>query len=425
MPTTACPTRRAVCSAATRPTRRPPSSTRAATRPGRARSTRSTPSDHLRADRDAEARGLEIIGVMHSHTHTEAYPSPTDVAQAPDPSWHYVIVSLKREAAGAALVPHRRRRDRRGGRRAGRSVVFTTEPLDFHDPPISERSETHGRLRLRPRPHRRHADGRREPASAPTPTCASWPSSRGRTRRARSRTASPGTMIARGRGRRHADAGPHDHRAVVGQHRHRPGDDRPPAGLPDQDRHARERLDRASPAARGVRAPRSSSPRARRARTAPCARAQALADEHPEWAFLYQYANEANPRAHYETTGPEIWRDCPEITHFVAGLGTTRHAHGRRPLPQGAEPRRQGRRRSSRRSASGSRACATSTRATSRRCTRSGAGPSCSTASGSCAPASRSSGPAGSPTWASSRGSRAVPPWPGRSRWPARSTAGR
>jgi cysteine synthase B len=52
-------------------------------------------------------------------------------------------------------------------------------------------------------------------------------------------------------------------------------------------------------------------------------RAEALADEHPEWAFLYQYANEANPRAHYEGTGPEIWRDCPEITHFVAGLGTT------------------------------------------------------------------------------------------------------
>ena len=52
-------------------------------------------------------------------------------------------------------------------------------------------------------------------------------------------------------------------------------------------------------------------------------RAQALADEHPEWAFMYQYANEANPRAHYEGTGPEIWRDCPEITHFVAGLGTS------------------------------------------------------------------------------------------------------
>ena len=52
-------------------------------------------------------------------------------------------------------------------------------------------------------------------------------------------------------------------------------------------------------------------------------RAEQLADEHPEWVFLYQYANEANPRAHYETTGPEIWRDVPDVTHFVAGLGTT------------------------------------------------------------------------------------------------------
>jgi proteasome lid subunit RPN8/RPN11 len=56
------------------------------------------PGDHLRADRHAEAHGLEIIGVMHSHTHTEAYPSPTDVAQAVDPAWHYVIVSLRDEA---------------------------------------------------------------------------------------------------------------------------------------------------------------------------------------------------------------------------------------------------------------------------------------------------------------------------------------
>jgi proteasome lid subunit RPN8/RPN11 len=53
------------------------------------------PRDHLAADRDAEKRGIELVGVMHSHTHTEAYPSPTDVAQAPDPSWHYIIVSLK------------------------------------------------------------------------------------------------------------------------------------------------------------------------------------------------------------------------------------------------------------------------------------------------------------------------------------------
>jgi [CysO sulfur-carrier protein]-thiocarboxylate-dependent cysteine synthase len=52
-------------------------------------------------------------------------------------------------------------------------------------------------------------------------------------------------------------------------------------------------------------------------------RAQALSAEHPDWVFLYQYGNEANPRAHYETTGPEILRDVPEITHFVAGLGTS------------------------------------------------------------------------------------------------------
>jgi proteasome lid subunit RPN8/RPN11 len=53
------------------------------------------PKDYLKADRDAEARGLDIISVFHSHTHTEAYPSPTDVAQAPDPTWHYVLVSLR------------------------------------------------------------------------------------------------------------------------------------------------------------------------------------------------------------------------------------------------------------------------------------------------------------------------------------------
>ena len=52
-------------------------------------------------------------------------------------------------------------------------------------------------------------------------------------------------------------------------------------------------------------------------------RAQALAADHPEWVFLYQYANPANPRAHYTSTGPEILADVPEITHFVAGLGTS------------------------------------------------------------------------------------------------------
>src|SRR5579863_8004048 len=51
-------------------------------------------------------------------------------------------------------------------------------------------------------------------------------------------------------------------------------------------------------------------------------RAQALAGEHPDWWFPYQYGNPSNPKAHYEGTGPEIWRDCPEITHFIGGLGT-------------------------------------------------------------------------------------------------------
>jgi cysteine synthase len=53
------------------------------------------------------------------------------------------------------------------------------------------------------------------------------------------------------------------------------------------------------------------------------AMAKQLADEHPDWVMLYQYGNPANALAHYETTGPEILRDMPTITHFVAGLGTT------------------------------------------------------------------------------------------------------
>jgi cysteine synthase B len=52
-------------------------------------------------------------------------------------------------------------------------------------------------------------------------------------------------------------------------------------------------------------------------------RAEKLASEHPEWCFLYQYGNDANPQAHYEGTAPEIYRDVPDITHFVAGLGTS------------------------------------------------------------------------------------------------------
>ncbi len=53
------------------------------------------------------------------------------------------------------------------------------------------------------------------------------------------------------------------------------------------------------------------------------AMARQIAVDHPDWVMLNQYANDANARAHFETTGPELLRDLPTITHFVAGLGTT------------------------------------------------------------------------------------------------------
>ncbi len=49
----------------------------------------------LRTFREADDSNEVVLGVFHSHTHSQAYPSPTDVAQAPDPSWHYVLVSLR------------------------------------------------------------------------------------------------------------------------------------------------------------------------------------------------------------------------------------------------------------------------------------------------------------------------------------------
>jgi proteasome lid subunit RPN8/RPN11 len=49
----------------------------------------------LAAQRRADQLGAEIIGAFHSHTHSDAYPSATDVRQAPDPTWHYVIASLR------------------------------------------------------------------------------------------------------------------------------------------------------------------------------------------------------------------------------------------------------------------------------------------------------------------------------------------
>ena len=52
-------------------------------------------------------------------------------------------------------------------------------------------------------------------------------------------------------------------------------------------------------------------------------RAEELAAGDPSLKLLFQYGNPANPLAHYEDTGPEIWRDCPEVDVFVAGLGTS------------------------------------------------------------------------------------------------------
>ncbi|OLS96257.1 cysteine synthase B [Pseudonocardia sp. CNS-004] len=78
------------------------------------------------------------------------------------------------------------------------------------------------------------------------------------------------------------------------------------------------------------------------------AMAKELAAEHPDWVMLYQYGNPANADAHYRTTGPEILRDLPTVTHFVAGLGTTgtlvgtgRYLRERKPDIQivAAEPR--------------------------------------------------------------------------------------
>src|SRR5436305_9386937 len=78
------------------------------------------------------------------------------------------------------------------------------------------------------------------------------------------------------------------------------------------------------------------------------AQAKLISAEHPDWVMLFQYGNEANARAHYETTGPELLRDLPGITHLVAGLGTTGTLMGpgrylREQLPEieiiAAEPR--------------------------------------------------------------------------------------
>ncbi|MDZ7675348.1 MAG: Mov34/MPN/PAD-1 family protein [Acidimicrobiales bacterium] len=64
----------------------------------RAAPSRSTRTAGTRPTRWSATRGLEVVGVMHSHTHTDAYPSPTDVEKGGNPlleHWHWIIVSLR------------------------------------------------------------------------------------------------------------------------------------------------------------------------------------------------------------------------------------------------------------------------------------------------------------------------------------------
>ena len=150
-------------------------------------------------------------------------------------------------------------------------------------------------------------------------------------------------------------------------------------------------------------APRSSTRRARRAPTGPCAGPRRWPQQHPEWWFPYQYANPANPKTHYEGTGPEIWRDCPEITHFIAGLGTAGTLMGvGRFLKERNPTSRCG--RCSRRRGRWSTGSRTSMRASSLRCSPTTTASTCSTAARSSGLARAWNGPAASRRWASSPG---------------------
>ena len=104
----------------------------------------------------------------------------------------------------------------------------------------------------------------------------------------------------RGHGR--AGAGPRAARADVRQHGHLARARRVAQGLPAHVRDARERDRGAEAAAPPLRRRRSSSRRPRRARTAPCGSRSRWPSD-PQWFVPFQYANAANPRAHYEGTG--------------------------------------------------------------------------------------------------------------------------
>ena len=91
--------------------------------------------------------------------------------------------------------------------------------------------------------------------------------------------------------------------------------------------------------------------------------AKHLVAKDARFVMPYQYGNEANPRAHYETTGPEILADCPEIDVFVAGLGTSGTLMGVSRFMREQQARRPDRRRGATPRGAASRACGRSTRA--------------------------------------------------------------
>ena len=155
----------------------------------------------------------------------------------------------------------------------------------------------------------------------------------------------------RRRARRAPAARRHDRRADERQHRRRPGDRRRPARLQVRvrdDRQGRtgEGLAAAGLRRRGRRVPGRRAARAtRRATTRRRAAHRRTRCVPPEPVRRTRTTREA----HEKTTGPEIWRQTAgRITHFVAGAGTCGIDHRRRPLPEGAEPRRQDHRRRSR-----------------------------------------------------------------------------
>ena len=215
------------------------------------------------------------------------------------------------------------------------------------------------------------------------------------------------------------------HRAVVGQHRHRPGHDRQAQGLPDQDRAARERVDRAPPAARGLRAPRSSSRRATRARTAPCAGPRPWPTSTPSGPSSTSTATRPTPGPTTRPPAPRSGPTAPTSPTSWPASAPAAPCMGVGTFLKEQNPDVKVLRRRAARSARRSRACATSTRATSRRCTRSGA-------ASELLDGKRIVRPRESLEWtrrladeaASSPASRPARRWPARCGWPSRSTTG-